>query len=83
MFSVYVCVRFQSYPKESHLLVVKCIIKYLKSTIIMGLWYPKTGQFPMMSYLDANYAGCVVDRKSTGGTCQFLEKCFASWSFKK
>ena len=42
MFSVCLCARFQSCPKESHLIVVKCIIRYLKGTIGMGLWYPKT-----------------------------------------
>ena len=45
IFSVYLCARFQSYPKESHLITVKCIIRYLKGTSGMGLWYPKTGQF--------------------------------------
>ena len=37
MFSVYLCARFQSCPKESHLIALKCIIKYLKGTIEMGL----------------------------------------------
>ena len=43
MFSICVCTRFQSYPKEFHLSAVKRIIKYFKGTIGMGLWYPKTG----------------------------------------
>ena len=43
IFSVYLCARFQSYPKESHLITVKRIIKYLKGTIEMGLSYSKTG----------------------------------------
>ena len=49
----------------------------------MGLWHPKTGQFSMSSFLDADYAGYRVDRKSTSGTCQFLGNCLVSWSFKK
>ena len=73
MFSVFFCARFQSCPKESHLIVVKHIIRYLKGTTRMDSWYLKTGQFPMMSYSDADYAGCRVDKKSTSGTCQFLE----------
>ena len=63
MFSVCLCARFQSCPKESHLIAVKCIIRYLKGIIEMGLWYPKTGQFSMTSFSDADYAGCRVDRK--------------------
>jgi len=42
MFSVCICARFQSCPKESHLIAVKRIIRYLKSTIGMSLWYLKT-----------------------------------------
>ena len=71
LFSVCLYARFQSCPKESHLFVVKHIIRYLKGTIEMSLWYPKTGQFFMTSFLDTDYADCRVDRKSTSGTCQF------------
>ena len=34
----------------------------------------------MTSYLDADYAGCRVERKNTSGTCQFLKNCLVSWS---
>ena len=36
IFSVYLCARFQSCPKESHLIAVKRIIRYIKGTI--GCW---------------------------------------------
>ena len=78
IFSLCLCAWFQSCPKESHLIAVKHITRYLKDTIEMGLWYPKTRQFPMTSFLDADYAGCRVDRKSTSETCQFLGNCFVS-----
>ena len=45
----------------------------------MNLWYLKIGQFHMMSYSDADYADCRVNRKSTSETCQLL----VSWSLKK
>ena len=63
--SVCLCSRFQSCPKESRLIAIKRIIRYLKGTIGMSLWYLKNGQFLMTSYSDADYAGCRVDRKST------------------
>ena len=37
MFSVCLYARFQSCPKESHLIAVKHIIRYLEGTIGMGL----------------------------------------------
>ena len=80
MFSVCLCARFQSYPKESHLIAIKCIINI---TIGMGLRYLKIGQFFMTSFSVADYADCRVDRKSTSGTCQFLRNYLVSWSSKK
>jgi hypothetical protein len=32
---------FQAAPKESHVLAVKRIFRYLKGTKEFGLWYPK------------------------------------------
>ena len=37
MYSVCLCTRFQSYPKESHLSAVKRILRYLKGTMDIGL----------------------------------------------
>ena len=41
MFSVCMCARFQSNPKQSHLSVVKRIIRYLVGTMNLGLLYPR------------------------------------------
>ena len=41
MFSVCMCARFQASPKETHLIAVKRILRYLKHTPSIGLWYPK------------------------------------------
>jgi hypothetical protein len=37
--------RFQSAPKQNHLVVVKRIFKYLKGTMNYGLWYPRNQNF--------------------------------------
>ncbi|KAK2984744.1 hypothetical protein RJ640_004569 [Escallonia rubra] len=34
-------------------------------------------------FSDSDYAGCLVDRKSTSGTCQFLGDVLVSWHSKK
>lgn len=83
MFSVCLCARFQSCPKESHLTCVKRIFRYLAGTKNLGLWYPRGGDFALVGYTDADYAGYKVDRKSTSGTCQFLGQCLISWHSKK
>ena len=57
LYIVCVCARFQSNPKESHMLVVKRIIRYLKGTINLGLWYSKQSSLDLIGYTDADYGG--------------------------
>jgi hypothetical protein len=83
MLSVCMCARYQSDPKECHLVAVKRILRYLVSMPCFGIWYPKGSTFDLIGYSDSDYAGCKVDRKSTSGTCQFLGRSLVSWSSKK
>ncbi|KAJ0928621.1 putative RNA-directed DNA polymerase [Helianthus annuus] len=79
MFSVCLCARYQSTPKESHLKAVKRIFRYLKGTPKLGLWYPAEGGLDMMAYADADFGGCRVNRKSTSDGAQLLGNCLVSW----
>jgi hypothetical protein len=36
-----------------------------------------------MDFLDADFVGCRLDRKSTSGTCQFLGSSLVYWSSRK
>jgi hypothetical protein len=83
LLSVCMCARFQSDPRECHLVAVKRILRYLVSTPCFGIWYPKGSIFDLIRYSDSDYAGCKVDRKSTSGTCHFLGRSLVSWSSKK
>ncbi|KAH9697694.1 Integrase catalytic domain-containing protein [Citrus sinensis] len=65
MFIVCLCARFQSCPKESHMLAVKRIFRYLIGTINLGIWYPRGTHIDLTCYSDADFAGYKVDRKST------------------
>ncbi|XP_019234117.1 PREDICTED: uncharacterized protein LOC109214632 [Nicotiana attenuata] len=82
MFSVCICARFQSAPKESHMTAVKRIIRYLIGTVSYGLWYPRSNSFKLEGFSDADLAGDKDDR-STSGTSQLLEKALISWNSKK
>ena len=62
MFSVCMCARFQANPKESLLCAVKRILRYIRHTPSIGLWYPKGAPFQLVGYSDLDYAGCKVDR---------------------
>ncbi|KAH9768815.1 Integrase catalytic domain-containing protein [Citrus sinensis] len=64
MFSVCLCARFQSCPKESHMLAVKRIFRYLIGTINLGLWYPRGTHIDLTCYSDADFAGYKQNRKA-------------------
>jgi hypothetical protein len=83
MFSVCMCARFQANPKEAHLVSVKRILRYLKHTPSIGLWYSKGASFQLIGYSDLDYAGCKIDRKSTSGECHMLGRSLVSWTSKK
>ncbi|XP_070015064.1 uncharacterized protein [Nicotiana sylvestris] len=77
------CARFQANPKESHLIVVKRILSYLKGANDICIWYPKRSNFNLVGYADADYAVFLVDRKITSGMAHFLGSCLVSWATKK
>ncbi|XP_074591060.1 secreted RxLR effector protein 161-like [Curcuma longa] len=83
LFAVGMCARYQSCAKESHLAIVKRILRYIKGTLNVGLWYPRNQNFDLIGYTDSDYAGCKLDRKSTSGGCQFLGSSLVSWSSRK
>ncbi|XP_057984554.1 secreted RxLR effector protein 161-like [Hevea brasiliensis] len=56
-FSVFLFARFQSCPKESHLIAIKRIFKCLIGTHSIGLWYPKCDTFDLVGYSDSDFAG--------------------------
>ncbi|GJX42991.1 hypothetical protein Tco_0259667 [Tanacetum coccineum] len=82
-FSTCLCARYQANPKESHLIVIKRIFRYLKGTPSLDLWYPKCSGFNLKGYSNSDYAGCNMDRKSTSGACQLLGGKLVCWSAKK
>nr|GEU28844.1 hypothetical protein [Tanacetum cinerariifolium] len=78
------CARYQAKPTEKHLTAIKRILRYLKDTIHMGLWYPKDTSFELTGFLDSDHAGCLDSRKRTSGGIQFLSgDKLVSWSSKK
>ncbi|XP_070034177.1 secreted RxLR effector protein 161-like [Nicotiana tomentosiformis] len=82
-FSVRLCARFQANPKETHLTDVKRILRYLKGTTNLCLWYPKRSNFNFVGYVDNDYASFLVDRKRISGMTYFLGSCLVSWDTKK
>ena len=83
LFATSLCACFQSDPRECHLTMVKRIFRYLKGTTNLCLYYPKFSNFDVLGYTDADYAGYLVDRKSTSGMAQFVGPCLVTWGSRK
>nr|GEY11073.1 putative ribonuclease H-like domain-containing protein [Tanacetum cinerariifolium] len=75
--------KFQVTPKTLHLHAMKRIFRYMKCQSKLGLWYPRDSPFNLEDFLDSDYVGASLDRKSTTGGCQFLGKRLISWQCKK
>jgi hypothetical protein len=54
--------RSQAAPKESHVLVVKRIFRYLKGMDEYELWYQKGKDLSLIYYIYVDWAGCIDDR---------------------
>ncbi|CAM8910635.1 unnamed protein product [Rhodiola kirilowii] len=81
-YAVGVCARYQVDPKESHLLQVKRIIKYVCGTADFGIWYTKDTNPHLVGY--AMLIGQeTLKIESTFGGCFFLGNNLVSWFSKK
>ncbi|XP_074336983.1 secreted RxLR effector protein 161-like [Apium graveolens] len=83
IYATCLCARFHAKPRESHLVVVNRILRYLKGTPSLGFWYSRESDFSLVGYSDADFAGYKIDRKSTSGGCQCLGGRLVIWQSKK
>jgi hypothetical protein len=83
VFSVGVCAHFQANPKESHLTIVKPIIRYVNDTLLYGIWYSRETNLVIARYSDVDWAWNAEDRKSTLGGCFYVENNLVAWMSKK
>ena len=73
--------QFNTNPTEQHLKAVKHVLRYLKGTLDLGITYG--GNDSLLGYTDADWAGDLERRKSTGGYLFTLYGGAVSWSSKR
>ena len=66
--------RLQAAPKESHIISIKIILRYLKGTTEYGLWYPKGNNLTIQAFTDADWVGSIDHRKSTPEALEYLHQ---------
>ena len=84
--------RYNADPRKGHLRVAKKVVRYLKSTIQIGLVFGKEVNshlprdpppYDLVGYADSNFAEHPIDRKSVMSYCFFLNGAIVLWSSKK
>ena len=83
-YAVGVVSRFMEMPTNKHQQAVKHILRYVRGTIDYGLVYKNEGNGKALhGFSDSDLAGDVIDRRSTGGMCFYLNKSLVSWASQK
>jgi hypothetical protein len=59
-------------PRVSHQEVVYQILRYLKGCLGKGVLFSKKRHRRIEVYTDADWTGCLNDKKSTSGYCAFV-----------
>lgn len=70
-------------PTTVHWAAAKRILRYIKGTIGTGITFLRSDSTLVSAFSDADWAGCVDDRRSTGGFAVFFGPNLISWSAKK
>jgi hypothetical protein len=65
--------------RHVHLIATKHVLRYLKGTLDYGLRYVVDREFGLVGYTDLDWAGSVIDQKSTSGRCFSLGSTVIAW----
>ncbi|KAL0436991.1 UNVERIFIED_CONTAM: Retrovirus-related Pol polyprotein from transposon RE1 [Sesamum radiatum] len=75
--------QYMQTPCQQHWNAALHLVKYLKGTPCIGLFFPAEANFSLKAYSDADWAACVDTRRSLTGYCIFLGSALISWKTKK
>ncbi|KAL5779663.1 hypothetical protein ACOSQ2_010400 [Xanthoceras sorbifolium] len=70
-------------PNEEQMEAVYRILRYLKKTPGQGLFFKKHSDRKIEVFADADWAGSIVDRRSTTGYCTYVWGNLVTWRSKK
>jgi hypothetical protein len=71
--------RFLTEVRQRHWLETKKILRYLRGTITYGMRYTSSGGLFLHGYVDVDWAGSPVDRKSNSRYWFNLGSSMISW----
>jgi histone deacetylase 1/2 len=82
-FAVNKVCQFLHAPSTVHWSAAKRILRYIKGTLSLGLRIARSTSTIVSAFSDADWAGCVDDRRSTGGFAVYFGNNLVSWAARK
>jgi histone deacetylase 1/2 len=82
-FSVNKICQYLHAPTTAHWTAVKRVLRYIKGTVQLGLKFQRSSSTLLSAFSDADWAGDIDDRRSTGGFAIFFGPNLISWSARK
>ena len=82
-FAVNTLSQFLMHQRHVHLIVAKHIMRYLKGTVDYGLKYEANQKISLEGYVDLDWEGSAIARKSTSGYFFIMGSGVISWFSKK
>ncbi|XP_048228240.1 secreted RxLR effector protein 161-like [Ricinus communis] len=83
MYGVCLISRFMSKPMEIHMLTANRILRYIRHTTKLRIFYKKESKNELTAYTDSDYAGDNTDFKSTSGYTCMMNGGAVTWMSKK
>ncbi|KAL0454835.1 UNVERIFIED_CONTAM: Retrovirus-related Pol polyprotein from transposon RE1 [Sesamum latifolium] len=75
--------QFIQHPREPHWDAAIHLVRYLKGTSSLGLFFGADSPLTLSAFSDSNWASCLDTRRSVTGYCIFLGGSLVSWKTKK
>ncbi|KAL0298754.1 UNVERIFIED_CONTAM: Retrovirus-related Pol polyprotein from transposon RE2 [Sesamum radiatum] len=75
--------QFLQHPTQQHWDDAIHVVRYLKGSSSMALFFPSQNSIQLSAFSDADWAACVDSRRSVTGYCIFLGSLLISWKTNK
>ena len=75
--------RYLSNPRSQHWKAAKKVLRYLQGTKDLMLTYRHTNILDVVGFCDADFSGCIDDKKSTTGYIFMMAGGAVSWKSVK
>ena len=82
-FAVNTLSQYLTDPRSVHLTAAKHILRYLKGTVDYGLKYDANQKINLEGYVDSDWVGSAINRKSTSRCCFSMGSGVISWFRRK